>query len=119
MSAQRAKGTRWESACVTYARANGFPHAERRALSGGKDRGDLNISPGVVVECKSQARHSFAEWLDEAEVERVNAGADVAFVWAHRRGKGSPGDGYVVMTGEQAIALLRAAGYGDALGVES
>ena len=47
--------------------------------------------------------------------EGRNAHADVAAVWAHRRGKGSPGDAYVVMTGEQFVRLLRAAGYGSPL----
>ena len=115
MSKQKAKGTRWESAIVAYLRDHGFPHAERRALTGGKDLGDINAAPGLVIEAKDQARHSFAEWLDEATTEGRNAHADVAAVWAHRRGKGSPGDAYVVMTGEQFVRLLRAAGYGSPL----
>lgn len=112
----KARGTRWESAIVEYLRWRGFPHAERRALAGGKDKGDIAASPNLVIEAKSQARHSFAEWLDEATIEGENAGADVALVWAHRRGKGSPGDGYVVMTGATAVRLLRMAGYGDPIG---
>ena len=113
MSKQKQKGTKWESAVVAYLRDHGFPHAERRALTGGKDYGDINASPGLVIECKDQARHSFAEWLDEARLEGVNAGAQVAAVWAHRRGKSSPADAYVVMDGHTFVWLLRDAGYGD------
>lgn len=109
----KQRGTRFETAVVNTLRNNGFPQAERRALSGSRDLGDITGIPGVVIEAKSQARHSLAEWLDEAEVERTNAGADVALVWAHRRGHADPLQGYVVMTGAQAVELLRAAGYGD------
>lgn len=112
MSRQKEKGTRWESRVVGYLRAQGFPHAERRALTGGTDRGDINAAPGLVIECKDQSRHSFSEWLDEAVIEGRNAAADVAVVWAHRRGKASPADAYVVMSGEQFVSLLHAAGYG-------
>lgn len=49
---------------------------------------------------------------DEAVEETRNARADVGVVWAHRRGKASPADGYVVMTGDQFAWLLKSAGYG-------
>ena len=101
---------------VTHLRANGFPHAERRTLSGAADKGDINCAPGLVIECKSQARHSWAEWLDEATAEASTVGpGTVGIVWAHRRGKADPGAGYVVMTGATATQLLRLAGYGNPL----
>lgn len=115
MSQSKQKGTRHESNIVNYLRDNGFPHAERRTLSGINDRGDINAGPGLVIEAKNQARHSWAIWLDEALAEGSNAGADVAAVWAHRRGKGSPGDGYVMLDGSTFVRLLRMAGYGDEL----
>lgn len=113
MSANKDRGTRWESAVSDYLRGHGFIHAERRALSGARDKGDLTGIPGVVIECKSQARHSIAEWVDEAEQERQNAAADLAAVWVKRRGKTSPGHGYVVMDGDTFAYLLRAAGYSN------
>lgn len=112
MSKQRDKGTKWETAIVDYLRTKGFPHAERRALHGTHDLGDISGIPGVVIEAKNQARHSWAEWLDEAVDETRNASADVGVVWAHRRGKASPADGYVVMSGDQFAWLLKSAGYG-------
>lgn len=115
MSAAKAKGTRWESAIVAYLADHGFPHAERRTLTGTNDRGDINAAPGLVIEAKNQARHSWAEWVDEATQEAINAGAAIGLVWAHRRGKASPGDGYVVMDGATATRLLRMAGYGQEL----
>lgn len=113
MSANKARGTRWESAIVEFLRASGFPWADRVPLSGAKDRGDVTIGPGSpAIEAKSQARHSLAEWLTEAQAEAVNAGAPFGVAWIKRRGKGSAGDGYVVMDGATFTALLRAAGYG-------
>lgn len=111
MSASKRKGTAWESAIVRYLIERGRPAVERRALSGTADRGDIAGIVGVVIEAKSCKAMQLAAWLDEALVEQANDGADYAAVWHHRRGKGSPGDGYVTMTGEQWLRLLTAAGY--------
>lgn len=111
MSAARRKGTAWESLVVDYLREHGAPHAERRALNGAKDRGDVAGVIGVVIEAKSAAKLELGAWLAEAEAERVNDGADLAVVWAKRRGKASPGDAYVVMTGATLVRLLQAAEY--------
>jgi hypothetical protein len=105
------KGPHWEARIVAYLRDHGVPHAERRVMGGGKDRGDVAGIPGVVVEAKNTAAVSLAAWVDEAEAERVNDGADLAVVWHHRRGRASPGDGYVTMTGAALVHLLIEAGY--------
>jgi hypothetical protein len=110
MSSQRKKGTAWESAWVAYLREHGAPHAERRALAGNVDRGDIAGVPGVVLECKSGAFH-LAEWTAEAEQERINDGADFGIVLAKRAGKASPADGYAILTGAALVQLLQAAGY--------
>lgn len=113
MSAAKAKGTRWETSIVGFLREHGFTWADRVPLSGHKDRGDITIGPGgPVTEAKNQTRLSLAEWLDEANAEAVNARAPFGVVWFHRRGKGSPGDGYVLMDGNSYVLLLREAGYG-------
>jgi hypothetical protein len=105
------KGPHWEARIVAYLRDNGVPHAERRFMGGSTDRGDIAGIPGVVLEAKNAARTDLAGWVDEAEAERVNDGAALAVVWHHRRGKASPGDGYVTMTGATLVRLLAAAGY--------
>lgn len=111
MNRPKIKGTRWESAIVDYLRSNGVPHAERRASNGTKDRGDVAGIPGVVTEAKCAARMELAAWLDEAEAERVNDGAALAAVWSKRRGRASPGDGYVTISGATWVRLLAEAGY--------
>lgn len=111
MSASKRRGTGWETAVVRYLCDSGVLHAERRALAGTKDRGDVAGIPGIVVECKNEKAVSLAGWLDEANVERDNDGADAGFVWFKRRGKTSPGDAYVLMDGATLVRLLAAAGY--------
>ncbi len=111
MSASKQKGTWWESHVVQYLRECGWPHAERRALSGAQDKGDLLGIPGLVIEAKNVAKHSLAEWLDEATVERDNANARHGVVWFKRRGYTSPGRAFVLMDGETFTNLLAEAGY--------
>lgn len=112
MSASKKKGSAWETSIVDYLRRHGVPHAERRVSNGAaKDRGDIAGMPGVVVEAKNAARVEMAAWLDEAEAERRNDGADLAVVWIKRRQRTNPGDGFVVMAGATLVRLLTAAGY--------
>lgn len=113
MSATKAKGTRWESAIVAYLKTWSVEAAERRALNGSRDRGDIAGIRKVVVEAKNARTMTLAAWMDEAVTEGRNDDAEVAVVWHHRRGKASPGDGYVTMTGETFMRLLVTAGYID------
>jgi hypothetical protein len=105
MSASKAKGTRWESAIIAYLSGAGFPAVERRALTGSQDKGDVAGLP-VVVEAKNCRATELAAWVDEATAEARNAGVAVGVVWHHRRGKASPGDGFVTMRGEDFVTLL-------------
>jgi Holliday junction resolvase len=107
----RDKGTSWESRVVEYLREHGWPHAERRARRGTRDAGDIAGVVGVCIEAKNEKRITLAEYVDETQVEKANANATVAACWIKRRGKTSPAHGYVVMSGQQFIELLREAGY--------
>jgi hypothetical protein len=111
MNRNKARGTAWESRVVAYLQGCGWPHVERRALNGAKDRGDIAGIPGVVIEAKSAATFRLAEWLDEATIEAANDGADIGVVWFKRKGKTDVGAGYVLMSGETFADLLNSAGY--------
>lgn len=111
MSRSKAKGTAWESAIVAHLKACGWPYAERRALNGNQDRGDIAGVVGVVIEAKSAARIELGAWLGEAHRERDRDQARIGAVWFKRRGKTSPGDGYVLMDGQTFVRLLTEAGY--------
>jgi voltage-gated potassium channel Kch len=107
VSRAKAKGTRFETQVVEYLRTHGFSTVERRSLAGANDKGDITGLPGVVIEVKNHKAMTLAGWVDEAEAEGGNAGADLAVVWHKRRGKGSPGDCFVTMSGDYFVALLR------------
>lgn len=88
-------GTRAETAVARAARGRGFPTADRIALHGVRDIGDVRLSPDVVVEVKGgeAARHAsdldVLRWLDQTARERDNAHAAVAFLVVQRGGVGA------------------------------
>lgn len=85
MSESKRKGTLAETAVVSFLRTAGFPYAERLALQGNKDRGDVTGIPGVVVEVKNEQTYQFSSWLQEAGVERESANAIYGIVVAKPR----------------------------------
>lgn len=107
----KIKGTAAETAVVNFLRRAGWPASERRALQGALDKGDIAGIPAVCIEVKDCKTLTFGPWLKEALVERDNAGAEVGMVWAKRRGHTDPKDWFVVMDGDTAARLLKAAGY--------
>lgn len=107
MSAAKAKGTAWETAIVRHLRDNGFPDAERRALSGNQDKGDVAGVPLVVIEAKSAKTPRWSEWFAELAAEQANANAQVAVLWIKRPGKTRAADGLIVMTPKQLLELIR------------
>lgn len=92
-------GTAGESAVVRYLQGHGFPHAERRALRGTYDCGDVVGIPGVCIEIKAGAAAKNASdgqvdlWLAETERERINAKADIGLLVLVRKGIGAPNAG--------------------------
>lgn len=104
----KAKGTAAESAVVAYLRENGFKYAERLALQGGKDRGDITGVPGIVFEVKAVQEYAFNQWLTEARIERDNAGADFGLVVAKPRlvGTSKTGQWYALMYSYDYLALV-------------
>lgn len=106
----KRKGTAFESALVDYLRAHGALHAERRALAGAADLGDVTGIPGVVIEAKAAKTFQLAEWVKELEAEIANAAADWGFlvVKAPRR---PIDDAYCVFRLEHLPRLLAELGY--------
>lgn len=117
MSAAKQKGTLAESAFVKYLSANGFPHAERRALAGVNDQGDIAGVVGMAFEVKNHKKYSFPAWLKEATIEKENSRADYCPLIVKPVGVGtnSVGDWWAILTVAELVHLIRTAGYGDAL----
>lgn len=124
MNLPKAVGTAAETAVVRALRQLGFPHAERRALTGAVDQGDVTGCPGLVFEVKggNAARNAsdaqVAAWLDETERERVNAGADVGVLVLQRAGKGpaNAGQWWAVLTVRDVWRLHPWCGHGSPVG---
>jgi hypothetical protein len=108
-------GTQAETRVVNYLKRSGFPHAERRALSGQQDKGDILVTRGLIVEVKAgeMAENASDErmrgWVEETERERVNAGADHAFLVVKRKGHGvhKIGGWYVVRNDNGLLVKYR------------
>ena len=85
-------GTAGETGIVRAAHRHGFPGAERRALHGNTDLGDILLCPGIILEAKTGQHAKTAsaqqlhQWMVETELERVNAHAALAFLITHRTG---------------------------------
>ena len=86
----KAIGTAAETAVVRYLAAHGFPAAERRALHGATDLGDITGTPGIVWEvkggeaAKDASDKQVAAWFEEAQEEADNAGATYGFLIVQR-----------------------------------
>lgn len=118
MSAARRKGTSAETTVVGWLRQSGWPYAERRALAGAKDLGDITGTPGIVWEVKAGSRLCIPEWLAETDVEKANAAASVGMLVVKPKGVGATNvhNWWVIQPLNQATWLLRVAGYGGAGG---
>ena len=117
-NASKQKGTAWESACAKYLRLNGFRSADRRALAGVRDRGDLTGLPGFVVSCKSVARFLIGEFIDEARAQAKNQDEfegnpekpNMCVVFLKRRGFSDPGRSFAIMEIRDYVELMKRAG---------
>ncbi|MEU4234155.1 hypothetical protein AB0F17_58615 [Nonomuraea sp. NPDC026600] len=133
-------GTAAETAVVKALRRLGWPHAERRALTGALDQGDITGTPGVVWEVKggkqtrSPSDEQIAAWMQETETERIHARANVGVLVLQRHGVGPDNahrwwaylqaDDWIAGAGHDipmrfllndACVLLRWGGYGEPL----
>jgi hypothetical protein len=117
----KAIGTAAESAVVRYLQASGFPHAERRALRGELDAGDVTGCPGVCIEVKGgEAARSASDgdvtaWMKEVRAETLNADAQIGFLVMQRRAVGPKNAGrwWAVLTVD-TIRILVSDPYYDA-----
>lgn len=125
MNAPKVKGTTFETAVVKYLRANGFGQAERRALRGRDDVGDILVCPGIIAECKAWATvtdQNIRDWQAETWREMQAANASVGLLIVKRPRK-AVGDSRCFHRGEwgywyeqplnEAIERLRLCGWGD------
>ena len=91
----KSLGTEAETAVVRYLVDNGWPNAERRAMRGQFDYGDVTGTPGLCWEVKAgkvaeaAADCDVRAWQDQTDVEKANSKAAVGILVMKRRGKGT------------------------------
>jgi len=105
----KQKGTSTETLVVNYLRENGWRHAERRALSGSLDKGDIAGVPGIAIEVKyGNGTLKIGPWLTETGIERLNARADhgILVVKPFGMGEKNVGSFYAVMVAADFEALV-------------
>lgn len=73
MSKSKARGTDTETKVVRYLIEEGFPRAERRALKGEFDEGDVTGIEGVCIEIKGDRSNKVSAWKKETVTEAKNA----------------------------------------------
>ena len=91
------KGTAAETAVVKYAWSQGFVNAERIALAGANDQGDVVLmrNPKIILEVKAgksaqtASLGQISKWLDDTRRERDNANAKHGFLIVQRQGFGN------------------------------
>lgn len=109
----KAAGARFERLVADgLAEALEDTRIDRKVKTGSKDKGDIaNVRHGdhkIVIECKDRGGQFYAaEWVAEAEAERVNDEALAGIVIAKRKGVTDPMQQYVVCTVGELVALLR------------
>lgn len=106
-NANKAKGTRWESALRDYLRDAGID-AYRPAQEGRADVGDLHGVDPFIGQAKDwrDLAAALREGVDGAQIQARNAGRayGVAFV---KRARAATGRGYAVMTVDTFVRVLR------------
>lgn len=118
MNNPRKIGTATETAVVKFLRSVGFPHAERRALRGAQDAGDITGTPGICWSVKGgqMARRAsdqqVAEWLHELARQTLRAQADYGVLVVQRAGIGAANAGrwWAVMQAWQVECLTSKTG---------
>lgn len=125
MNASKAKGTAAETAVVRCARLAGFAAAERIALHGAVDIGDVRLASSLVAQVKAGRTAQIASlgtirgWLADTEQQRIAGGFDHAILIVQAQGFGTsrvreweawtlPGD---PVTRLGCVAMLRVGHY--------
>jgi hypothetical protein len=120
-------GTAAETAVVRYLRTAGHPHAERRALRGTADAGDVAGTPGVCWSIKAggYAQHpsdqQIETWIAELRTQMGHAGADHGVLVLRRAGVGpaSAGRWWAYVSTDTVAELAGGELEGDAIWVRT
>ena len=92
----KVKGDKAERDLVAWLVRNGYPLAHRSRAGWSDDVGDVLGVPGLVIEVKHAKTMRLGPWLDELDVEKVNAGCRSGVLIVRRPGWPDPGEWFAV-----------------------
>ena len=95
-NASKRKGDRGERELVAWLVRNGYPLAHRSRAGWSDDIGDVLGIPDLTIEVKAAKTMRLGPWLDELDVERVNAGTTRGVLVVRRPGWPDPGEWFAV-----------------------
>lgn len=109
------KGTQTETAAAKWLQLHGFPGCQRKPKYGNRDRGDLNLTAGIIVQVKAwtlptgtpQAAQ-LTKWMGQAAAQKANAGAAYCPLIVKRPGTTDVGRWFAFLTFAD-LALLTGA----------
>ena len=104
-SMSRDKGARAERAVVAWLREHGWPDARRYLAGDGRQPGDIDGVPGLVMEIKAGERVCLSEWLGQVDKEAMRG--TVPLVVVSLRGEPDPGKWAAVMRLDVAMENLQ------------
>lgn len=99
-ASERRKGIKNELDAVNWLRAHGYPDARRYLSGDGRQPGDIDGVPGVVIDVKARDELSIPEALRQVQKESDNGVRGLPVVWMHLRGVGDPGQWVVMIRAE-------------------
>ena len=106
----KQKGTFFESLFVAYLVLRGLNDAERRALHGNTDRGDVAGVEDWTFEVKNRKTLDIPGAIDEARLEAANAGTRWYAAIVKRPRKGDAAEAIAAMPASLLVDLIKELG---------
>jgi hypothetical protein len=107
---RKHRGYRTQRVAAEHLAANGFPHAE--PVGAGRAGSDIVGLPGIDIEVKARRGLNIKALMDQLDERAQDGLLGIGLIRPDGMGETTVGKWPVVMCFDDAIALLRAAGYG-------
>jgi len=111
--ARKHRGYRTQRVAAEHLAANGFPHAE--PVGAGRGGSDITGVAGIDIEVKARRGLNINALMDQLDERAQDGVLGIGIIRPDGMGEKSVGKWPVVICLDDAIALLRAAGYGTPL----
>ncbi len=108
MTSRHERGRRTESVLASWLRDRGWPYAEPTGAA--RSGVDITGTPGLAIEVKARRDFSPLGWVRQA---RTRPGLPLVVLRCDGQGEATVGEWLVLLRLEDAVPLLRCAGYGE------